>query len=335
MTELRRDYLTNRWVIIAPERRKRPSDFKFDRIQRDDAEKCPFCPGNEHMTTPAILLYILKNGEIITDRDKDDVRVEGWSLRVIKNMYPALGPSDRFEEFCEGLRFWRNGTGEHEVIIESPEHNGQIQTLDEKQLHLIFRSYVDRFNALKGLPFVKYISLYRNYGRAAGASLTHPHSQIVAVPMIPEHITEEIRVCKDSWNGDTCIYDRVIESEVSSERFVSENSSAVAFCPFASCSPFEVWIMPKRHRHNITELTEIELKDFANLTQKIMSAYHRILNDPPHNFAFHQGISEKEYHFHLRIYPRLITHAGFEMNTGIIINYMSPEDAAKFLRESV
>lgn len=335
MTELRKDYLIDRWVIVAPERRKRPSDFKFDRGQRDDGEKCPFCPGNEHMTTPAIQLYIYKNGEIITDRDRGDIRLKGWSLRVIKNMFPALSPSDKFEEFSEGLKFWRNGAGEHEVIIESPDHNGQIQNLDEKQLHLIFRAYRERFNALKGLPFVKYISLYRNYGRAAGASLTHPHSQIVAVPMIPEHVAEEVKVCKESWTGDKCIYDKVIESEISSERFVSESKNAVAFCPFASCSPFEVWIMPKRHLHNIAQLTEIELKDFANFTQKILSAYHTLLNGPPYNYAFQQTISNKEYHFHLRIYPRLIIHAGFEMCTGIIINYMSPEYAAGFLREAV
>nr|MDO8079767.1 DUF4921 family protein [Candidatus Freyarchaeota archaeon] len=335
MTEIRRDYLVNRWVIIAPERRRRPSDFKFDRGQRDDAEECPFCPGNEHMTTPAILLYIPKNGEIITDRDGDDIRRKGWILRVIKNMYPALSPSDKSEEFSEGLKFWRNGAGEHEVIIESPEHNGHIQVLDEKQLHLIFRAYRDRFNALKGLHFVKYISLFRNYGKAAGASLTHPHSQVIAVPMIPERMAEEVKVCEDSWNGDTCIYDQVIESEVSSERFISENKNAVAFCPFASCTSFEVWVLPKRHLHNITQLTEMELKDFANLTRKILSAYHRILDDPPYNYAFQQTISNKEYHFHLRIYPRLITHAGFEISTGIIINAISPEDAAGFLREDL
>ena len=196
MTELRKDYLIDRWVIVAPERRKRPSDFKFDRGQRDDGEKCPFCPGNEHMTTPAIQLYIYKNGEIITDRDRGDIRLKGWSLRVIKNMFPALSPSDKFEEFSEGLKFWRNGAGEHEVIIESPDHNGQIQNLDEKQLHLIFRAYRERFNALKGLTFVKYISLYRNYGRAAGASLTQAQSHIVAVPMIPEHVPEEVKCCK-------------------------------------------------------------------------------------------------------------------------------------------
>ncbi|MEM3586765.1 MAG: DUF4921 family protein [Candidatus Jordarchaeaceae archaeon] len=335
MTELRKDYLINRWVIVAPERRKRPSDFKFDRGQRDEAEKCPFCPGNEHMTTPAILLYIQKNGEIIKDRDRDDVRLRGWSLRVIKNMYPALSPADRFEKFSEGVKFWRNGAGEHEVIIESPDHNGQIQTLDEKQLRLVFRSYVERFNVLRNLPFVEYISIYRNYGRAAGASLTHPHSQMIAVPMIPERVAEEIRVCKESWNGETCIYDKVIESEVASERFVSENKNAVAFCPFAPCSPFEVWIMPKRHLHNIAQLTETELKDFANLMQKIIGVYQKVLNDPPYNYAFQQSISNKEYHFHLRIYPRLTIHAGFEMGTGIIINYMSPEDAASFLREAV
>ncbi|MGQ9721561.1 MAG: galactose-1-phosphate uridylyltransferase [Candidatus Jordarchaeum sp.] len=168
MSEIRRDYLVDRWVIVATERRKRPSDFKVDRGQRDEAEKCPFCPGNEHMTPPATLLYVTKNGEVITDRDRDDLRRKEWILRVIRNLYPALSPSDKFEEFNEGLRVWRNGAGDHEVIIETPEHDTHIQVSDEKQVNLVFRAYLDRFNALKESPFVKYISVLRNYGKAAG-----------------------------------------------------------------------------------------------------------------------------------------------------------------------
>lgn len=335
LSEIRRDYLVDRWVIIATERRKRPSDFKVDRGQRDDEEKCPFCSGNEHMTPPATLLYIHKNGDIITDRDREDFRHKDWSLRVVRNLYPALSPSDKFEEFDEGLKVWRGGVGEHEVIIESPEHDRHIQVSGEKQVNLVFKAYLDRFNALKGLPFIKYISLMRNYGKAAGASLTHPHSQIIAVPMIPERIVEEVKACEESWNGETCIYDQVIESEVSSERFVSENKSAVAFCPFASSRSFEVWILPKRHLHNIAQLTEVERKDFANLTRKILGAYYSVLGDPPYNYAFQQTIINEKYHLQLRLYPRLIIHAGFEINTGIIINPMRPDDAASFLREAV
>ncbi|MHA1578121.1 MAG: galactose-1-phosphate uridylyltransferase [Candidatus Freyarchaeota archaeon] len=335
MTEIRKDYLLDKWVIVATERGKRPSDFKFERDRRDEVEKCPFCPGNEDMTPPASMVYIPKNGEITVDRDSDGFRHRRWVLRVVRNLYSALSPMDSFEEFSEGLTVWRTGTGEHEVIIETPKHDEHIQVSDEKQAHLVFRAYLERFNALKRLPFVKYVSIIRNYGRAAGASLMHPHSQLIAVPMIPERIAEEVKVCEDSWNGDTCIYDHVIESESGSERFISENKSAVAFCPFASTRSFEAWILPKRHLHNIAQLTEEELRDLASLTQRILNAYHRVLGDPPYNYCFQQTVNNEKYHLQVRLYPRLIIPAGFEINTGIIINPMKPEDAARYLREAV
>ncbi len=335
MTELRRDYLVERWVIIAKERSKRPSDFRVGRTSQPSNSICPFCPGNEHLTSPATLLYLRKGGRIISESDRDGERVKGWLVRVVPNLYPALRPDVEPSKYSDGFTVRLGGRGAHEVIIETPKHNTHIHTLDNIHLSLVFRAYTERFKAFASLRNVAYVSLFRNYGVMAGASLSHPHSQIIATPILPPKISEEVTSFKNSWDGSSCTLERILEREVDSERFVDENNVAIAFCPYASEAPFEVWVAPKKHVKNIADLSESERNSFARLTRKVLRALYSLLRDPPYNYFFHQSVSHEEYHMHLRILPKLSIRAGFELNTAIIINPVSPEDAAKQIREII
>lgn len=335
MTELRRDYLTESWVIVAKERGMRPSDFKSKGALHPSIGVCPFCPGNEHMTLPAPLLYLERSGRLVVGADRDGERLKDWLVRVVPNLYPALRPDVDSAGRCDGSLVCIGGRGVHEVIIETPKHDAQIHMLNDHHLALVFRAYAERFVALASLPYVKYVSLFRNYGEAAGASLSHPHSQIIATPIVPPRISEETVVLKESWDGSSCLLDNVLEREAKSERLVCENKDAVAFCPYASMFPFEVWVAPRRHIKNIADLSESERLSIARLTQRVLKALHAILGDPPYNYVFHQSTLNEEYHMHLRILPRLSIFAGFELNTGIVINTVPPEKAASQIRKTM
>jgi UDPglucose--hexose-1-phosphate uridylyltransferase len=212
--------------------------------------------------------------------------------------------------------------GVHEVIVETPEHCRQPQGMSDDEIRLLFRVYRDRYMELARLPYVKYISLFRNFGKEAGASLSHPHSQIIAIPIVPEVITEQ-------YNHD---YTKVIEEEEKSERKVLATRHTVAFTPFAAAFPYETWIFPRRPCRNIAELSDAGRDDLAVTTRDVLARLSRLLSDPPYNYAFVQSV-DKSLHMHLRIYPKLGTAAGFELNTGVNINSVPPESAAKSLRE--
>ncbi|MEQ9713955.1 MAG: DUF4931 domain-containing protein [Candidatus Asgardarchaeum sp.] len=332
--EIRKDYLLDKWVIIAVERAKRPTDFKTEVQEINKAVNCPFCAGNENMTPPARMLYIpVDDKKIIIDRDRNsEKRRSDWIIRVVPNLFPALQPSEKAEVFSNYVSKI-SGIGDHEVIIESPDHHEQIQVMSDDQVKLVFRAYRDRFRDLTSYDFVKFVSIFRNYGKKAGASLSHPHSQIIATPIVPVSFFQEIK--RLNFDGKRCKYDEIIEHERKSERFILERENVIAFSPFASTTPFEVWIFVKRHVHNILELSDEERDDLAIATRDILSAISKILNDPPYNYAIWQTVNEKEYHMHIRIFPRLTIYAGFEYNTNIAINPVPPEHAAKYIRETL
>ena len=331
--EIRKDYILDKWVIIATERLKRPVDFKTESQEINKQVVCPFCPGNEHMTPPAKKLYVLSGNKILIDHDKEgQKRRKDWLIRVIPNMYPALKPGNYNSTIMDN-ELKLPGIGEHEIIIETPEHNKQIHQMSDKEVELVFSVYRDRFSELIKKKFVRYVSIFRNHGHSAGASLSHPHSQIIATPIIPPIIKEE--VSRLNYSNGVCKYDYIIEQEKRSERFVYENDSIVAFCPFASTSPFEVWIFVKQHKNNLSKLTNKELKDLAIATREILAAMFKLFSHLSYNYALWQTISEEKYHLNLRIFPRISVRGGFEYNTDIIINPISPENAAKHLRDAL
>jgi UDPglucose--hexose-1-phosphate uridylyltransferase len=319
MDELRRDYFTDRWVIIAADRMKRPTDFVRPKPAEAVPATCFFCPGNEKMTPPSNVSYFQEDGGLLCKADAvGQPPLTGWLVRDIPNLFPAVKPEEPKTFSSHRMA----AVGVHEVIVETPDHGKQPQVMSDAEIRLLFRVYRDRFVVLSALPYVKYLSLFRNYGKDAGASLSHPHSQIIAIPIVPEYITEQ-------YNRD---YSKVIAAEEKSDRLILATEHTVAFAPFAAAYTYETWLFPRRPCRNIAELTDAERDDLAVTARDVLARIAKLLSDPPYNYAFVQSIDDN-LHMHLRIYPKLGIEAGFELNTGVHINSVPPESAAKSLRE--
>jgi len=336
INELRKDYILDRWVVIAPQRRRRPSDFTENLEERKEKAICPFCPGNEYLTPPASLVYLVKDGELKKDDDKNGLRHKNWVVRCIPNLYPAFMPpnsDNALNPQCNHIYVSREALGYHEVLIESPNHDEHPSTARITQLIYVINALRDRFSFLITRDYVKYVSIFRNYGASAGASLSHAHAQIIAMPIVPKILWEENAVSKKYYeeNG-RCVFCDIISVEIKSKRFIWNNDGFVIFAPWASINPFEFWIFPKRHQSSILELTEDEVRWLAEALRISFGGLKNLLNDPPYNFGFHMMLSPY-YHWHIEVYPKLSVWAGFEKSTGMYINTMPPEEAAENLRE--
>ncbi|MDW8041112.1 MAG: galactose-1-phosphate uridylyltransferase [Nitrososphaerota archaeon] len=337
--ELRKDYLLDRWVVIATERGRRPTDFAKKEKPQAKVGVCPFCPGNEHMTPPAVLVYLEESGKIRKARDENDVRHKGWIVRCFPNLYPAFTPPQ------EGAGRWETeksgglapAFGHHEVLVESPNHDEHPSDASVSQLVHVVNACLDRLVELSSKPYVRYVAIFRNHGLEAGASLSHTHSQIIATPFVPKNVEEELQASKKFWQEQgECPFCNIIKHERESPRFITENQAFVAFAPWASANPMEFWIFPKRHTHTPLEIAENEKVNFAKILKACFGALKNLLNDPPYNFGFHISLDEEtrnHYHWHLEVYPKLAIWAGFEKSTGVYINTVSPENAAESLRK--
>lgn len=332
MPELRQDPATKEWVIIATERAKRPHDFRVEKRTTQVPEfvpDCPFCPGNESMAPPEILAY--RNGET-TDKSK-------WLLRVVPNKFAALIPSGNLERKEElGIFRRMDGVGHHEVIIETPLHNQVMSSMDEEQVEKVLLAYRERYNALKGDPHCKLVIIFKNYGLSAGTSLEHPHSQLVATPIVPSYIRKKLEQATRYYD-DTgrCVYCDIIRNGlVYGKRLIAETEKFTVFHPFASRSPFETLIFPKEHQASFGMISEGDSRQFARVLRETLSRLYRGLHNPDFNYVIHTApIKDEEedyYHWHLQIVPRLTTPAGFEMGSGMFINVALPEETAEFLR---
>jgi UDPglucose--hexose-1-phosphate uridylyltransferase len=333
MPELRRDPITGDWVVIASERAKRPSDFaaRPRTSESEDTSRCPFCPGNEAMTPPEIVAFrhpgSQRNGT-------------GWWLRVVPNKFPALAVEGDLNKTGFGMYDWMNGVGAHEVIIETPDHTRPFAFLETRQIEDVLWAYRARYLDLKKDPRLKYILLFRNHGRVAGASLSHPHSQLIATPMVPGEVMAEMAGMKryESYR-DRCAYCDIVNQERNEgSRLVTENEHFIAFEPYASKYPFETWVLPKRHGPSFASITPEEQTGFAAILSEALRRLYVVLDDPPYNFNLHTAPCDSDdrpdFHWHLEISPRLTIAAGFEMGTGIYINVTPPEVAAGYLREA-
>jgi len=339
--ELRKDYLLNRWVVIATERSRRPTDFAKQKTESTQASVCPLCVGNEHMTPPAVLLYLKQNGEIKKDKDHNGQRPKNWLVRVIPNLYPAFAPPKEEAEQLQVMSSENFGhaVGHHEVLVESPNHDEDPADAELPQLTHLINAYIDRLKVLAAKPYVRYVSIFRNYGKEAGASLSHAHSQIIATPTVPQIVEEEMAASKTFYDQhQKCVFCDIMEKETKSPRLILDNAHFVAFAPYASVNPLEFWIMPKKHDANILNLTNSEIKAFAETLKTSLKALKDLVNDPPYNYGFHLALNpeaENYYHWHLEVYPKLAIWAGFEKNTGIYINTVTPETAAAELRKTI
>jgi len=339
--ELRKDYLLNRWVVIATERGRRPTDFAKQRNERAKTSTCPLCPGNEHITPPAVLVYFSFCGGIRKDKEQGDFRHKNWLVRVIPNLYPAFSllrdPNDQVQIMRSDN--FGYAVGHHEVLVESPNHIGHPADAELSQLVHLINAYKDRLGEMAIKPYVKYVQIFRNHGLEAGASLSHAHSQIISTPFVPRIIAEEQSASKNHWNQHKqCAFCDIIQKEKTSQRFIGDNDSFTVFAPFASVHPMEFWIIPKRHAANFLDLTQMETEAFAETLKAAMKALKNLVNDPPYNYGFHLAIdkdAEEYYHWHLEVYPQLAIWAGFEKSTGIYINTVTPETAAQELKKAL
>jgi UDPglucose--hexose-1-phosphate uridylyltransferase len=332
MPELRQDPATKQWVIIAHERAKRPHDFiKLvpPSPLPEYKEDCPFCLGNESMTPPETMAY----------RKGGPPNSPGWWVRVVPNKFSALVPDgslSRREE--EGLFRKMDGVGQHEVIIESPQHNQHIALMEDKQVEEILLAYRERYLALREDPRFKLIIIFKNHGRAAGTSLEHPHSQLVATPIVPLNIRHRFEKAASHFDDDgTCVYCDIIREGLRlPTRLIQETDRFVTFHPFASRAPFETWILPKEHQASFGSISMEDAKEFAWVLKTTLFKLYKGLNNPDFNYIIHTAPTKDEheeyFHWHLQILPRLVTPAGFELGTGIFINTALPEETAAFIR---
>lgn len=308
MPELRKDYILDEWVIIATERGKRPHDFKV--IKKQVKEKvCYFCPGNEEFT-PNEIYRIEKNKK--------------WYMRVFSNKFPAVKSEGNFKIQTDNKFYtFSNAFGYHEIVVETPLKTKQIWDLSEEDLKLLFNVYTLRTNELSNKEGINYVEIFKNHGAEAGTSVIHSHSQIIAYNKVPERIEKEAKFS----NINSCAYCEIIQKEKNSERRCFENDSFVAFTPYASRFPFEIWIFPKQH---FKYLNECNYNDLAKIFKQVLKGLKEL--NASFNYIIHSSPTDIDnLHFHIEFLPRLTTWAGFEYS-GTIINPMPPENAARFYR---
>lgn len=329
MTELRKDPITGTWVILAEERGKRPAPpEKYESIITKGGF-CPFCEGNEKKTPPENFALRVKGSS---------PNSPGWRIRVVSNKYPALTTNGELNPRGEGIYDKMNGIGLHEVIIEAPIHATRITHLSWDYIPDILEVYKNRlFNASKD-PRYRYGLIFKNTGISAGATIEHNHSQLIATPVIPITIAQEMAGAKKFFDyRGRCIYCDILYQELENKkRIIIDGKSFVALAPFASRFPFETWILPKKHCSHFTSIKEEELLEMAKVLYDVLKKLDISLEEPPYNYVIHTApFSENEiayYHWHLEILPRTARLAGFEFGTGFHINSVPPETAAEEMR---
>jgi UDPglucose--hexose-1-phosphate uridylyltransferase len=331
MSEIRQDLSTKDWTIFATERSGRPSDFEKIKENRPVSEyesKCPFCKGNENMTLNEILS--IKSGR-------------NWSVRVVPNKYPALRPKRDYScsvgRHTKGPYLSIDGVGNHEVIIESPKHNDDLYKMKPTQLENVIKAYRKRFITLSRRRDCKLIVIFRNRGGRAGTSLRHPHSQLAALPFVPGFVKNKLYESERYFDDSgRCAYCDISEYETKAEeRVICKNKAFIAFSPYASMSPYSVHIFPKEHQACFSEISESNTKYLASILGAVLKKLYYVLDDPDYNYIIDSAPVDqkgnKHYHWHIEIFPRLSTRAGFEIGSGININTVLPEKCAKSLRD--
>jgi len=307
--ELRKDYILDRWVIINPKRGKRPHQF-VDPPHEEKHSVFFFCPGNEHMTP-----------DEVGRREKDGK----WTMRWFRNKFAAVNPKGESDINTADTFFtYSSNYGIHEVFVETADHKKQLVDLSINEIKGVLEVYRDRIIDLESQPNIGYVNVFKNRGPKAGTSIIHSHSQIIATNKLSPEIEQKLDAVKEH---DSCPYCKVIEIEKKSHRRCFENDNFAAFAPYASRFNYEVWIFPKKH---LTRMEDLNLHDLADILHKVIDKLHA--PNWSYNIAVQYSPKGEDLHFHLMIMPRIAKWAGFELGSGIIINSVAPEDAAKFYR---
>lgn len=328
MSELRQDPVSGRWVIVAPNRARRPNTASRPAGFATDAPD-PFAEGCE-AETPGELLAYRQPG---TAPD-----TPGWSVRVVPNKYPAVSSGGEFQEDLDPLHRTASGVGAHEVLVESPHMETCLSRLSAEQVRNVFRCYRDRLLFHRQQRTCAHAMVFKNKGVQGGATLAHSHAQLIASPWIPTAITTELQHCRDYWQtyGRNLFADLLEREIASGERLVAVTERLVAWCPFASRVPGETWVIP-RHAADVFETeTDDVIAACGELVQNLLQRLDRLWADVPYNFVIHSSPcslpTQPWYRWHLEILPRIGSTAGFEWGGGVFINALPPEEAAQQLR---
>ncbi|MEE4240151.1 MAG: galactose-1-phosphate uridylyltransferase [Desulfopila sp.] len=332
MPELRRDPVLGRWIIISEERSNRPTDFIVEKAEVTGGF-CPLCPGNESTTPPEVYAF---------RTDKNSYRNSpGWQVRVVPNKYPALVIEGDLDKEGEGLYDKMNGIGAHEVIIESPHHEEKFAYLSHFDMSLVFQAYRNRIQDLLMDKRFQYVMVFKNHGRAAGASLEHSHSQLIALPILPRMIVSELEGALSYYKyKERCIFCDIVRQEIKQKtRVVCQNRDFITITPFAPRTPFEMWVLPKNHTSSFRKQDDESLLSLAEVFSESLRRLDHCIPNVPYNFVLHTQPLRSEgleyFHWHFEIVPKLTSIAGFEWGSGFYINPMPPEEAALFLRQSL
>lgn len=331
MPELRKDPVLGRWIIISKERRKRPTDFVID-IPQTSGGFCPLCPGNEHTTPNEVLAYRLTGVQ--------EANSSNWQVRVVPNKFPALIIEGDLGKAGEGLYDRMNGIGAHEVIVESPAHDTGFAQLAPEMMLYVLKAYRERITDLQRDARFRYVMIFKNHGKAAGASLEHSHSQLIALPILPRMIVSELEGALSYHKyKERCVYCDIVRQEIQQNvRVVCQNDYYITITPFAPRAPFEMWVLPKTHSSAFCREDDFSLQALSELLSETMKRLNACIPSVPYNFVLHteplRSGGLEHYHWHFEIVPKLTSIAGFEWGSGFYINPIPPEEAAQHLREA-
>jgi len=320
VSQLRLNLLTGRWVTVVPDRAKRATDFapRSPQVETDTDSECPFCPGSSRRDAP------------LFEQQGPDGK---WKMRVVPNRYPAFEGDESLAVRNMGpVHVMAEASGTHEVFVFAPDHTVRLDMFSDDKIKELMAALKSRFVEHANTPNIRYTQAIVNHGREAGASLAHPHGQLLGLPFVPGEILEEERAFERFKGG--CIVCTTVEAESDSERFVLDNEHAVVICPFWSSSPFELLVMPKAHHQHLTDASDEALAAVGIAIRDSLAHLVRALGDIAFNLVFHTAPSHHEgmYHWHAHLWPKLTTAAGFERGTGVMINIVAPETAAAELR---
>jgi len=332
MAELRRDPVIGRWVIISSGQGLRPADFTRSPAPPGEQKVfCPFDEGSERKTPPEVFAHRPKGGE---------PNSPGWTVRVVPNRYPALRVEGVLRKRGKGMYDVMDGVGAHEVIIESPAHKRSLTQLTNDQVALALLAARGRLGDLKGDKRFEYGMLFKNVGPEAGATIDHVHSQLIVTPIVPRTVRDEMRGGADyhHFRGRCVFCDMVQQEEADGERLVVADDNHIAFCPFASRFPLEMWLLPREHATHFEEASDTQVHSLATVLRSALSRLEALAGNVSYNYIVHstpfrEGHIE-HYHWHVEIIPRLTPMAGFEWGTGFYMNPLLPEDAAHYLRQA-
>jgi len=326
MTELRREPIERRWVVITTNPARGPADYvpyKPPYQVQGPKEPCPFCPGREGETPPEV--FSLREGG------------NGWSVRVVPNKFPFFHIEGEFDRRAEGMYDTMEAVGAHEIVVEAPEHEQSFASMDAQHIEQVFKAYQARSVDLKKDVRIQQVLILKNY---PGIFNRHPHSHLLAMPIVPRTIDDEIWGAMDYYRRkERCIFCDIVKEERSAKkRVVLDTSHFLVFCPFASRYPFETWIVPKLHSPDYHTATNEMTRDLSAAIASLFRRFHKLLDDPPYSLVFHTSplqprFHQDEYHWHVEIRLRIGLREGFEWGTGFFVNPTPPENAAAYLRE--